>query len=316
MNAAHSLGDIVRLRAKLLASVRRFFDARDFLEVETPLLAGEAIPEAHIDLFEVPTPDGPQWLQASPEAHMKRLLVALTGESNDIATQHRIYQIARSFRRGEVGPLHLPEFTILEWYRTGDDMAAGMELLDQFMREVADAPPTVRTSYGSAFQQYVGIDPHTSDMEELAAVAQRNDIECNSMIRDEVLDALLVKCVEPQLGETAPAILYDYPASQSSLARLRTDADGTQLAERFELYWRGIELANGFHEETDADKLQSRFEEVFASRIAAGKPHCNLPERFLTAMQRGLPPCAGVALGFDRLAMLLAGADSIRELMQ
>jgi lysyl-tRNA synthetase class 2 len=303
----------LRRRAELLARLRALFAERGFLEVETPLLDREIIPELHIEPFgviggplivpwqsqglsgEAPAPpvDGGAeglWLQASPELHMKRLLAE---------GLPALYQVTRSFRRGERGQLHNPEFTIVEWYRAGDGMVEGMELLDALCREIAGAPAAVRTSYGEAFQRHAGVDPHRATCEDVADTARRRGVQPPETIhsdnRDEWLNLLLATVVEPRLGATGPEIVYEYPASQSALAATRTRADGIEVAERFELYWRGVELANGYHELTDAAALR---------------------EKLLAAMNNpGLPPCAGCALGFDRLVMLACGAASITDVI-
>ncbi|MEM9352543.1 MAG: EF-P lysine aminoacylase EpmA [Planctomycetota bacterium] len=284
----------LRLRSDTLRAARGFFNARGFLEVETPLLADEAIPETHIDPFEVP---GGGWLQASPELHMKRLLAAGSGS---------IYQITRSFRAGEVGPQHRPEFTIVEWYGVGDDMQAGMRLLSDFCQTAAGAPPATHVTYGEAFQQHAGIDPFESPTTDLIAAADLDDTQD----RDLLLDALSSK-VHEKLGQAAPEILYHYPAAQSALATTTTDENGHAVAERFELFWRGIELANGYHELTDPAELRRRFESVHAARRSSGKTTSPMPESLLGAMESGLPACAGVALGFDRLLMAMTGAEHL-----
>jgi lysyl-tRNA synthetase class 2 len=299
----------LRKRAALLGKLRRFFDERGFVEVETPLVADEVIPELHIEPIRT---DGGQFLQASPELFMKRLLAA--GAT-------AIYQVTRSFRAGEQGPLHNPEFTIVEWYRTGDDMAAGMDLLDELMQSLAGTPPAARTTYADAFRRHAGVCPHTASLDELAAAAgwaaaARDEAPVHDRTdRDEWLNLLLTRRVEARLGADRPEILYHYPASQASLARVVQSPHGHDVAERFELYWRGVELANGFHELTDATEQRRRFEEVNAARAAAGRPALPLPALLLAALERGLPACAGSALGFDRLAMLALGARSIGEVM-
>jgi lysyl-tRNA synthetase class 2 len=331
----------LRQRAELLARLRKFFANRGFLEVETPVLDGEIIPELHIDPFEVisdlsspeltarrsgagdATTTAPAsrwlaagaprglWLQASPELHMKRLLAE---------GLRAIYQVTRSFRRGERGALHNPEFTLAEWYRAGDGMLQGIELLESLCVQVAGAPAAVRTSYSEAFERYAGVDPHRASCDDLAAAARRLGAPMPDGMpgdnRDEWLNLLLATIVEPRLGEAAPEILYDYPASQSSLAATAVRADGVEVAERFELYWRGVELANGFHELTDRAALRRRLEQVNEEREADGRPALPLPERLLAAMENpGLPPCTGCALGFDRLVMLANGCDAIDEVM-
>ena len=298
----------MRERAALLARLRVFFAERGFLEVETPLLDGEIIPELHIEPFRV---EDSLWLQASPELHMKLLLAE---------GLPAIYQITRSFRRGERGRLHNPEFTMVEWYRAGDNLEAGISLLTDLCREVAGATAVTRTTYAEAFQEYAGVDPHRVTPAELVAAATRWGVSVPDAIhaedRDEWLNLLLAARVEPRLGTNGPEILYDYPASQSALATTVRRADGVEVAERFELYWQGIELANGYHELTDAAGLRQRLERVNEQRTADGRPALPLPERLLAAMERpGLPPCSGCALGFDRLAMLACGAESIDQVM-
>ncbi len=303
-------------RAILLRRLRQFFDERGFLEVETPLLSSEIIPELHIEPSRVATQHTAHtqhtttWLQPSPESHMKRLLAA---------GAEAIYQITRSFRAGECGPLHHPEFTIVEWYRTGDDMSAGIGLLDALCQQLLGTPPAKRTSYTEAFEHHAGILPHISNCEELAMRTEELALTIpdgiNHNDRDEWLNLLLTMCVEPKLGCDAPEILYHYPASQSALAKIRTDDSGTRVAERFELYWRGVELANGYHELTDADELRERLTSVNNTRQADNRQPLPLPEKLLAAMKTGLPDCTGVALGFDRLLMLDVGAKSIDEVV-
>lgn len=300
-------------RAELLKRLRQFFDERGFLEVETPLLDAEIIPELHIEPFCVHADEaaGSLWLQASPELHMKRLLAeGFTA----------IYQVTRSFRRGERGPLHNPEFTIVEWYRVGDDMQEGIALLDALCRTVAAAPAGICTSYLDAFDKYAGIDPHRATLDELARAAHQLNVATPAGFehadRDEWLNLLLATVVEPQLGAAGPEFLYHYPATQSALAATTHDAHGNAVAERFELYWRGVELANGYHELTDAAALRRRLEEVNSRRAADRRPALPQPEKLLAAMENpGLPACTGCALGFDRLAMLTAGAASIDHVM-
>jgi lysyl-tRNA synthetase class 2 len=312
----------LRRRAEMLTRLRLFFAARGFLEVETPTVDAEIIPELHIEPFGVgevsPAAPAGRWpaaearfLQASPELHMKRLLCE---------GLPAIYQVTRSFRHGERGAIHNPEFTMVEWYRAGDDMAAGMTLLDELCQHVAGAAAARRTTYAEAFRAHVGVDAHRATCEELAAAAKRLTVAVPEGIhaddRDEWLNLLLADVVEPRLGAEGPEILHDYPASQSALAVTATRADGTLVGERFELYWRGIELANGYHELTDAAALRTRLEEVNRQRSADGRPTLPLPEKLLAAMtEPGLPPCSGCALGLDRLAMLACGATTIDEVM-
>lgn len=304
----------LRRRAEMLTRLREFFAERGFLEVETPTLDAEIIPELHIEPFAVSDVSRNQafgFLQASPELHMKRLLCE---------GLPAIFQVTRSFRHGERGAIHNPEFTMVEWYRTGDDMAAGMALLDELCQAVAGSAAATRTTYAEAFRTHVGVDAHRATCEELAVAARRLNIAVPEGIhvddRDEWLNLLLADVIEPRLGGEWPEILYDYPATQSALAVTVTRADGTLVGERFELYWHGIELANGYHELTDAAALRARLEEVNRQRTADNRPALPLPERLLAAMtDPGLPPCSGCALGFDRLAMLACGATAIDDVM-
>lgn len=309
----------LKRRSDLLTALRQFFLERSFIEVETPLLSTEVIPEQHIEPICVlgttssscdATHRTAHYLQASPELHMKRLLAA---------GMTAIFQVTRSFRDGEVGKHHNPEFTIVEWYRTGDDMQAGITLLDELCQTLLNTSPATRTSYGEAFEQHVGLCPHTSTVEELADRAGVLEINIPDDLpkddRDEWLNLLLATLVEPKLGIAEPEILFDYPASQAALARLVQREDGKRVAARFELCWRGVELANGYDELTDAVELQSRLEEVNEKRISDNRPALPLPESLLQAMETGLPACSGCALGFDRLAMLAVGVDSIAEVM-
>jgi lysyl-tRNA synthetase class 2 len=294
-------------RAALLGRLRNFFEERGFFEVETPLLANEIIPELHIEPIRAASGE---FLQSSPELHMKRLVAA--GAT-------AIYQVTRSFRQDERGALHNPEFTIVEWYRVGDDLRAGIDLLDELVTKLCDTPPATRTTYAEAFRRTLNTDPHTATVAELATVAIAAGVNVpNGMLtddRDEWLNLLLASRVEPQLGRDRPEILYHYPASQASLAKVANSDAGYEVAERFELYYRGIELANGFHELGDAAELRRRFEAVNTARVADGRAALPLPESLLAALEHGLPPCTGCALGFDRLAMLAAGATAISQVI-
>jgi lysyl-tRNA synthetase class 2 len=310
---------VLEQRSILLRKLRDFFYERGFIEVETPLLANEIIPELHIDPIaiepkagELRSPErggsGTCWLQASPELNMKRLLAG--GAT-------AIFQVTRSFRAGERGPLHNLEFTLVEWYRVGDDMQAGIDLLDDLAQSLLGAAPAARTSYAEAFQRTIDLSPPTATSDELAAAAEKADIAVPQGMhrenRDEWLNLLLATRVEPQLGRDRPEIVYHYPATQSALAKIVSTSAGYEVAERFELYYRGIELANGYHELTDAAEQRRRFEAVNAAREANGRPALPLPDSLLSALQHGLPDCTGVALGFDRLMMLAVGAHSIDE---
>ncbi len=230
-----------------------------------------------------------------------------------------IFQVTRSFRAGERGRLHNPEFTIVEWYRAGDDMHAGIELVDELLQTLLATGQAVRTSYAAAFEIHVGADPHRATPGKLASRAAELDLAVPAGMRtddrDEWLNLLLALKVEPELGRAGPEILYDYPESQAALAKIAQREDGRRVAERFELYWHGVELANGYHELTDAEELRQRLIAVNEARAADGRERLPLPESLLAAMKGGLPASTGCALGFDRLAMLACGAESIDEVM-
>ena len=299
--------DMLRRRAELLKQLRRFFDERGFLEVETPILSRDTVVDRHLDplpvtLFsEARQPDQGErlWLQTSPEFGMKRLLAA---------GSKAIYQITRAFRGGEIGPLHNPEFTMVEWYRAHDNYETGMRLLGELASTVFACGDAERLTYREAFKRFAGIDP----FEELDHGALASELPPNAD-RDTVLDYLQTTRVEPHLGQNRPAILYDYPASQSALARIRLG--NPPVAERFELYFRGIELANGYHELLDPAVLRERNRDNNRLRAADGKYILPEDSRLLDAMEHGLPTCSGCALGFDRLVMAATGAKTIQEVM-
>lgn len=301
--------ELLRQRSELLDRMREFFRTRGFVEVETPLLAPEVIPELHIEPIPVSTTSGDvQYLQASPELHMKRL--AAEGMA-------AIFQMTRSFRAGEQGDLHNPEFTLVEWYRVGDTMHDGMLLLDELCQRLLGTLRAERLTYTSAFEKELGISPLTASPSELADCARGYGVAVSESFptedRDEWLNLLLTSRIEPQLGHARPVLLYDYPASQAALAKTALRDGRIEVAERFELYYQGIELANGYHELTDANQLRLRFEQVNAQRVADNRPALPLPESLLATMEKGLPDCTGCALGFDRLVMLALGKKTIHE---
>jgi len=272
--------------------------------VETPLLGKAASTDVHLTSLSV---DNQQFLQTSPEFAMKRLLAAGSGA---------IYQICKSFRQGESGKRHNPEFTMLEWYRPGFDhfqlMAEVAELLNSLLGE----RPVSRLNYRSAFMQVLDIDPHRAEVAELSVLAQQHTgYQTDGDDRDTLLDLLMSQVVEPTLGRDELTFIYDYPASQCALAKVKVDEQGAAVAERFELYVEGIELANGYHELTDADEQQRRFDADLAERKRRGLPELPADKMLVAALNSGMPDCAGVAMGLDRLLMLMAGSDSICEVI-
>ena len=283
------------------------------MEVETPMLSAAAITDPHLESFSTRY-TGPGYAEAmslylhtSPEFPMKRLLAAGSGP---------IYQLGKVFRLGEAGRRHNPEFTLLEWYRPGFDHK---QLMDEVAALVApllglEGRAVERLSYREAFLRHAGIDPLTAPLEALRQCARRLGIRGfeEESERDVWLDLILTHAVEPRLGQDGLCFIYDYPASQAALARL--NPDDPRVAERFELYYRGIELANGFHELADADEQRKRFETELKVRSEQGLEPVPMDERLLAALNN-LPDCAGVALGVDRLVMLALGAGSIDEVM-
>ena len=304
---------VLAQRADLLRRTRAFFDERGFIEVETPLLSADTVVDRHIDPFSVDVVLGGQprrmWLQTSPEFGMKRLLAG---------GMRAIYQVTRAFRRDERGARHNPEFTILEWYRAGDDMAAAIELLSALVEGLLGRGAAERLSYAEAFARHAGVDAHRAPVEQLAEALGRAKVSIPESMsrsdRDAWLDLVLVECVEPHLGVARPTILYDYPATQAALARTRREGD-VDVAERFELYVDGVELANGYHELLDAEALAERNRANNRRRAADGKAELPEESRLLAAMRHGLPPCAGVALGFDRMVMLASGQRDIAQVI-
>jgi lysyl-tRNA synthetase class 2 len=305
----------LRLRAELLARTRAFFHERAFLEVETPLLSADVVVDRHIDPLTVILPHDPRvpavgrtlWLQTSPEFAMKRLMVA-GGEA--------IYQIARAFRGGESGQRHNPEFTIVEWYRRGDSMQDGMQLTSDLCEVMLNLGSAERVSYAEAFQVHAGIDPHRATAAQLADLARARGISFSDTLaagdRDTWLNLLLAELVQPHLGQQRPTLLYHYPGSQAALARVQGDPP---LAERFELFVHGVELANGYHELLDAAELRQRNRQANDARAGEDKPRLPEESRLLVAMDVGLPACSGTALGFDRLVMLAAGVENLAEVL-
>lgn len=227
-----------------------------------------------------------------------------------------IYQIAPVFRQDERGPLHNPEFTMVEWYRVGDGYAEGKALLGELAEVLLGRGEAQWLSYTEAFERFANVHPLSAPVEELAAVARQRladtpELDCDD--RDGWLDLLLCACIQPHLGLEKPLILFDYPASQSALAKIREDA--YPVAQRFELYVDGVELANGYHELTDPAELRRRNAEVNRRRLRDAKAPLPEESRLLEAMDRGLPAATGVALGFDRLVMVAAGATSLDEVL-
>ncbi|MBN6065543.1 elongation factor P--(R)-beta-lysine ligase [Aggregatibacter actinomycetemcomitans] len=298
-------------RAKLIAEIRRFFTDRGLLEVETPVLSEFGVTDVHLATFstEFVSPFGEQsktlWLSTSPEYHMKRLLAAGSGP---------IFQIGKVFRNEEAGSRHNPEFTMLEWYRPHFDMYRLINEVDDLLQQILECPPAESMSYQFAFQQYVGLDPLSAEHEELVEKAKKYQLmNAEEENRDTLLQFLFSAVVEAQIGQENPVVVYHFPASQAALAQI--SSEDLRVAERFEFYYKGLELANGFHELSDAREQLRRFEQDNQLRKKMGLPPQTIDTRLLSALQAGIPNCSGVALGVDRLLMIAMGAESIKEVI-
>jgi lysyl-tRNA synthetase class 2 len=300
--------DKLKARAQLYQQVRGFFRSRGLLEVETPVLSRAANTDPHIVSLEISGQNG--FLQSSPEFAMKRLLASGCGP---------IFQICKAFRQGESGRRHNPEFTLLEWYQPEFDHFSLMSEVAQLVNHVLGDRPVEQVSYRNAFQNSLGIDPYQVTDSELAQLAKQHtgfDRENHaSENRDTWLDLLMSHVIEPELGKGKLTFIYHYPASQCALAKLTKDEQGVAVAERFELYVDGMELANGYHELTDANEQQRRFDADQKIRQIKGLQQLPSDFHLVAALEHGLPECAGVALGLDRLLMLKTGASDISQVL-
>lgn len=299
-------------RAELMAQIRTFFGKRGVLEVDTPALSQATVTDQHLVSFHTEfvgpgqSEPLPLYLMTSPEFHMKRLLCAGSGP---------IYQMGKSFRNEEAGRHHNPEFTMLEWYRPGFDHHQLMDEMEQLLQHVLHCGAAERVSYQQLFLDYLEVDPLTASIDALKAVAPESLYElaqCETD-KDTLLQLLFSMVIEPQIGLVTPCFVFDFPASQAALARI-SEQDG-RVACRFEVYFNGIELANGFYELADADEQLSRFEADNRKRTELGLKTQPIDYRLIAALAEGLPDCAGVALGVDRLIMLALGAKQLQDVI-
>ncbi|MBS3904638.1 MAG: EF-P lysine aminoacylase GenX [Simkania sp.] len=301
---------ILKDRSVCLAKARSFFTERGVLEVDTPILSHTAPIDVHIDILRVLLPhDQLGYLHSSPEYAMKRLLIEGLGD---------IYQLGHVFREGEFGALHNPEFTMAEWYRIGVAYNTFIEETLEFVRCFLGKLPSEALSYREALLRYADIDYLLASKDDLLARIKHYHIDLHgdprSWKRGALLDLLLSFVVEPHLGQEKLTILCDYPASAAALACTRYKGD-EHVAERFEVYYQGIELANGYHELADPAELRRRFEEANTIRQSSGKVPLPIDEHFLSALERGLPDSCGVAVGFDRLMLLRHRAKNLHEIL-
>lgn len=298
-------------RTMMLRTARAFFEQRGVLEVETPILSAAGVSDPQIESLatEIAGVAGRRYLCPSPEYAMKRLLAAGSGD---------IYQICKVFRDAERGRWHNPEFTMIEWYRIGQDDAALMNEVEALLAALLAPARTLgaaeRLSYSDALRRHAGVDAFDSTEDELLDAARRHGIQCEAQLdRDAKLDLLMGLVVGPRLGRGNPCFVCDYPATQAALARIRPGQP--RVAARFELYLDGLELANGFHELAKAREQRARFTRDLSLRRVRGQVQPPLDENFLAALMNGLPDCAGVALGFDRLVAIALGADNLADAM-
>lgn len=301
----------LRQRAALIATIRQFFAERQVMEVDTPAMSHATVTDIHLHTFQTEFvgpgyADGSKlFFMTSPEFHMKRLLAAGSG---------CIYQINKAFRNEENGRYHNPEFTMLEWYRVGFDHYQLMDEMDELLQRVLKCGVAHRMTYQQAFLDVLGVCPLEGSMSELKVVAGKlglSDIAGPEDDRDTLLQLLFSIGVESKIGQDAPAFVYDFPASQAALAKINPQ-DG-RVADRFEVYFKGIELANGFHELDNPKEQLARFEQDNAKRLEMGLKPQPIDYHLIAALEAGLPDCAGVALGVDRLIMLALGCDHIDQ---
>ena len=314
MHTSESPRTALEGRARLYALIREFFAARGVLEVETPVLSAGANTEPNIarflTRFSGHVDSGPRgrWLRTSSEFAQKRLLAAGVGDN---------YELGRVFRDGEAGRRHNPEFTMLEWYRVGWDhrrlIDESIELVQGALALVGKRGEVHKVAYRDLFRDAIGIDPFTAGDTELHAALGNVRVDATDLSRDDWLDLLLTHRIQPNFPGDRITVVFDYPASQCALAKIRNG--DPPVAERFELYAGTQELANGYHELTDAVEQRMRFVRDKARRQERGLPELPLDENFLAALESGLPDCAGVALGVERLLMAMMATDDIRDVL-
>lgn len=306
----------LRARAGLYAAVRAFFAERGVLEVETPVMSVAGNTEPNIASFSLEfsgrTDGAPRtrWLRTSPEYPLKRLLAASVGDC---------YELGRVFRDGEAGARHNPEFTMLEWYRVGWDhhrlVDETVELVRMALALVGRDATLERVAYRDLYRDRLGVDPFLAGEHELRNALGDVAVDPAGLVRDDWLDLLMTHRLQPAFDRDTLLSVHDWPATQAALAKLRDTGEGFAVAERFELYLGPVELANGYHELLDAAEQRQRFERDCRVRDARGDVQLPVDERFLAALRHGLPQCAGVALGVDRLLMAMLGTDRIADVL-
>lgn len=295
---------VLQQRATLLSQIRQFFTKRDYLEVETPIMARFGVTDVYLSNIKAKFRNETYSLQTSPEYHMKRLLAAGSGP---------IFQLARVFRDDELGRWHNPEFSLLEWYQLDINHHELMVEVDLLLQEILQSKPMIKKTYQQAFLESCNLDPLTASIAQLQQCLVENDLDKvlspEEQDRDQYLFLLMSHVVEKALSlEPAPVAIYDFPPSQAALAQIKEG-----VAARFEVYYKGVELANGFYELTDFKEQKQRFIQDQEARVQLGLEPCELDEYLLCALEVGLPPCSGVALGVDRLMALALGQTAIAK---
>ena len=296
-------------RQALMARVREFFVRRNALEVETPVLSAYGGTDPQLDYFEIEDPK--RFMMTSPEFHMKRLLAANFGD---------IFQITKSFRKDEFGGHHNNEFSMVEWYRVGMPQDKLMDEVEDLVSEILGKRLNARrTRWIDAFRNYAGVDPFCEKLTDFADACLSRQIpvpeKSETLTREDWWDYMMVFLVEPALASNGPEFILDYPPSQAALAQTYTDSDGYTWARRFELFVNQVELCNGYTELTDAVEQRRRFNADLKIRKGMDKPLPPIDERFLAALESGMPACSGVALGLDRLFMLALGKEEIADVI-
>lgn len=306
----------LRARANILAKIRNFFAEKQVLEVDTQAMSAATVSDLHLVSFSTQFNDAGAahqngktlYLQTSPEYAMKRLLASGSGA---------IYQICKAFRNEESGRHHNPEFTMLEWYRPGFDHFDLMAELSDLMQLILSCEKAESLSYQQAFIKFTGADPLTSSLDDLKQLILTHELSAdwakNETNKDTLLQYIFMELVETNIGKHVPCFIYNFPASQAALAKI--SVDDSRVAQRFELYYQGMELANGFHELTDASEQLQRFQADNQLRIKNGLAEKSIDENLIAALQSGLPECAGVALGIDRLVMIAVKAETISDVI-
>lgn len=296
----------LRARAKIIGEIRQFFSMRDYLEVETPIMAKSGITDVYLTNIKAQFLQTQYYLQTSPEYHMKRLLAAGSGS---------IYQIARVFRDDELGRHHNPEFSLLEWYKLGVNHLQLIVEVDELLQHILACPPALQKTYQDAFLEICQFDPWDVSITELKRIVRGYNLHGvlpeSENDADQYLFLLMSHIVEPALSDyQQPVVIYNFPISQAALAKIHDN-----YAERFEVYYRGIELANGFHELTDPALQLERFEKDCEQRRALGMEIPPIDHYLIDGLKQGIPQCSGVALGLDRLLMLALKESDIAAVM-